>query len=122
MNDGAQTFAQYTQQQACSDLILAFQENHKVAAKNLLDMHMNEELKANRKQLIMNSVFSFVISNTQYQDQNSIKPVIYFSQVANIVTQELLEEGDQFRKDINSKIVEFCSKLSMKYIPNLIKF
>ena len=62
------------------------------------------------------------MSNTQYQDQNSVKPVIYFAQVANIATQELLEDGDQFRKDINSKVVEFCSKVDMKYIPNLIKF
>ena len=57
------TFAQYMQLQACADLILAFQENHKVAAQNLLKMHVNEELKPLFNSIIMSTIFSFVISH-----------------------------------------------------------
>jgi hypothetical protein len=56
------------QLQACADLILAFQENHKVAAQNLLKMHVNEELKPLFNSIIMSAIFSFVISHCQFQD------------------------------------------------------
>lgn len=85
-------------------------------------MHVNEELKPLFNSIIISAVFSFVISHCQFHDQNSVKPIIFFAQVANIVTQELLEDGTQFRKDVNSKVVEFCGKLDMKFVPNLIKF
>lgn len=52
--------------------------------------------------------------------------MIYFAQVANIVSQELevTDQGAKFRKTLlNSKIIDFLSaNLDFKYVPNLIQF
>ena len=118
--------ARLVQFQACSDLIWAFSESHKNAAQNLLKMHVGESQKENFNETISDVLLSYVISLNPFDDQISQKPMIYFAQVANIVSQELevTDQSAKFRKTLlNSKIIDFLStNLDFKYVPNLIQF
>ena len=87
-------------------------------------MYVGVPLQEKFHDTISDVVLGYIISLSPFGDQISSKPMIFFAQVANIVSQDLLEAGTNFRKTlINSKIVDFlASTLDFRNVPNLLRF
>ena len=48
--------------QLCCDVMFAFQENHKMAAQNLLKLYVGEALQASHQETIVNSIMTYVLN------------------------------------------------------------
>lgn len=85
-----------------------------MAAQHLLKVYRAESL--NHTEGIINALLSFVLNQNDIdyhyslQSQNSPKPVVFYSQIANIVSQDLMEKGEAFKNRIEERALQMLAK------------
>jgi len=117
------SFVEYSLTTLCCDMLHAFQQNHKMAAQSIHKMYIGESLKDKHLDLVISALFSYIVSFHDQEGygapgQDSPKPIIFYTQVANIISQDLFEAGKDFIEKLESRIIAIIDKHSFSSGPS----
>ena len=111
-------FTSYMLHQVCCDVILAFQQSHKLTASNLTTLYVGENLKGQLVQSILQALMTQIV-NLDLSSQ--VLPIIHYAQICNLLIKETPELHQQVNQMTLNMIKDFEFD-QCRVVPNLVEF
>lgn len=100
-----------------TDFLFAFQTNHKMAAQSLMKLYLSDSLNPMFRQSVIDGLLTYLLNSgcpsngSSSGNQNTPKPPCFFGQVANIIIQDLLDEGKEFHQQLTDSALKMLANL-----------
>ena len=111
-------FTSYMLHQVCCDVILAFQQSHKLTASNLTTLYVGDNLKGQLVQSILQALMTQIV-NLDLSSQ--VLPIIHYAQICNLLIKETPELHQQVNQMTLNMIKDFEFD-QCRVVPNLVEF